>query len=43
MIDYAYRETAKEVIIAMLVDDGVPHRINRNKLLDPVLTEVGVS
>jgi hypothetical protein len=43
MIDYAPRESAKDIVIALLVDDGVPQRINRSKLLDPVLTEIGVS
>jgi uncharacterized protein YkwD len=42
MIDYADRDSAKEVIISLLIDDGVPHRINRNKLLDSVLSEVGI-
>lgn len=42
MIDYATRESAKDLVLALLVDDGVPHRINRNKLFDPVLTSVGV-
>jgi len=32
-IDYGQKETAKDVVIAWLVDDGVPKRVHRTNLL----------
>ena len=32
-IDYSTRETAKDVVLAWLIDDGVPKRSNRLNLL----------
>lgn len=42
-IDYAARESAKEVVIAWLVDDGVPKRQHRNNILGPEFKHIGIA
>ena len=34
-IDYGAKDSAKEVVIAWLVDDGIPKRVHRNNLFFP--------
>jgi hypothetical protein len=41
-IAYGY-ETARELVIQLLVDDGVPDRVHRVNILDPVFRVVGVA
>ncbi|EQD54906.1 Allergen V5/Tpx-1 family protein [mine drainage metagenome] len=42
-IDYGTKETAKDVVITWLVDDGVPKRVHRMNLLNKEHKYLGVA
>lgn len=42
-IDYGQRESAKEVVIAWIVDDGVPKRQHRNNILGSDHKYIGIA
>jgi len=42
-MDFGHRQSAEEVVVAWLVDDGVEKRTHRNSILEPRLIFIGVA